>query len=184
MKLNPVRVGVAVMAMAAALTASPAQAAPPSHFSEPIDLTYQDDYLTDFCGFPVSFTLSGTLETTLRYDESGAIVCEVDKQPGTTAIFTAPTTGHSFSFPFASMLRTDYTDGGALGSEATVHGSGLTLKVPGISAHAGMAVFSGIVVDHTSYGVPIVAFTGVISWVGHENDPDAVDAAFCSALAA
>jgi len=177
-------VGVAALAATVALTAAPAHAAPPSHFAEPINLTYQEDYLTDFCGIPVFFTLAGTLKTTLRYDGSGAIIAEVDTQPGATLSFTAPTTGKSFSFPFAAILHTDYTDGAALGSDAVAYGSGLSLKVPGISAHAGRVAFSAIVVDKTPYGVPIVAFTGVIFWAGHENDPDTVDAAFCSALAA
>jgi hypothetical protein len=59
----------------------------------------------------------------------------------------------------------------------------MSLKVPGISAEAGRAVFRGVVFGYTPYGVPLVAFTGVISWVGRENDPDTVDSAFCSALA-
>lgn len=165
------------------LTATPAQATPPGHFSEPVDVTYQDDYLTGFCGFEVLFSLVGTLKSTLHYDRSGNIIREVDTQPGLTLSFHSPETGKSFSFPFAAIHRTDYTDGAAVGSETISYGSGLSLRVPGISANAGRAVFSGVVVDHTSYGVPIVGFTGVISWVGHENDPDEVDAAFCSALA-
>lgn len=181
MNSNSIRLGIALVATTVALTSAPAQAAPPSHFSEPINLTYPEDYLTDLCGFPVFFSLVGTFETTLQYNRSGA-VSEIDTQPGTTLSFTAPTTGKSFSFPFASALHTDYPNGTKLGSEAIVSGSGLSLKVPGISAQAGTVVYSAVVVDKTSHGVPIVAFTGVISWVGHENDPDAVDAAFCSAL--
>jgi hypothetical protein len=183
MNRNSLRVGLAVTATMVALMAPPAQATPPGHFSEAVDLTYQEDYLTGFCGFPVFHSLVGTLKSTLHYDRSGAIVSETDTQPGATETFFAPTTGKSFSFPFASILRTDYTNGAALGSQAIATGSGMSLNVPGISAHAGRVVFSAIVFDHTSYGVPIVAFTGVISWVGHENDPDTVDAAFCSALA-
>ena len=179
MNRNTFRVGVAVMATTLALTATPAQAAPPAHFSERISLTYPEAYLTDLCGFPVFFSLVGNLDTTLLYDQCGAIISEIDTQPGATLSFTAPTTGKSFS----AINRTDYTDGAALGSETISSGGGLSLKVPGVSAQAGHAVFSGIVVDQTPYGVPIVAFTGVISWSGHENDPDAVDAAFCTALA-
>jgi hypothetical protein len=177
------RGALTALALAAALAPAPAQAGPPSHFSEPVDFTFPENYLTDLCGFPVFYSLVGTLETTLRHDRSGTIISEVDTQPGTTVIFSSPETGKSFSFPFAAILRTDYTDGAALGSETTSYGSGMSLNVPGISAHAGHAVFSGVVASYTPYGVPIVAFTSVISWVGHENDPDAVDAAFCNALA-
>jgi hypothetical protein len=171
------------LATMAALAAAPAQATRPSHFSEPVNLTFPEDYLTDFCGFEVFRSFVGTLKSTLLYDGSGKVIREIDTQPGATLSFYSPETGKSFSFPFAAILRTDYTNGAALGSEAVSYGSGLSLKVPGISAHAGRAVFSSVVVDHTPYGVPIVAFTGIISWVGHENDPDEVDAAFCEALA-
>jgi hypothetical protein len=174
---------VAGLATAAALAAGPAQATPPSHVSEPVDLTYQDDYLTDFCGFEVLFSLVGTLKATLRYDRSGNIISEIDTQPDLALTFHSPETGRSFSFPFAAINRTDYTDGAALGSETISYGGGLFLKVPGISANAGHAVFSGVVIDHTPSGIPIVAFTGVITSVGHETDPDATDAAFCEALA-
>lgn len=165
------------------LTATPAQATPPGHFSEPVDLTFQDDYLTDFCGFEVLFSLVGTLKSTLYYDRSGNIIREVDTQPGFTLSFHSPETGKSFSFPFAAILRTEYPDGAALGSESISYGGGLFLKVPGIPANAGYGGYTGVVVDHTPSGVPIIAFTGIISSVGHENDGDEVDAAFCSALA-
>ena len=81
------------------------------------------------------------------------------------------------------MLRTEYTNGGALGSDAISSGTGLGIKVPGVSADAGRVVFSAVVVDQTPDGVPIVAFTGVISEKGSPTDPDAIDAAICAALA-
>ena len=177
------RVGVAVVTMAAALTTASAQATPPSHFSEPVDFTFQLNYFTAVCGFPVFQSLVGTINTTLRYDRSGNIVSEVDTQPGATVTYSSPASGKSFSYPFASVLRTDYTNGAAVGSEATSYGNGLNFMVPGLPPEAGRAVFSGVVVATTPNGVPIVAFTGVISTSGHANDPDAVDAAICAALA-
>ena len=47
------------------------------------------------------------------------------------------------------MLRTDYTNGGALGSDATSYGSGLGIKVPGVPADSGRIVFDAVVVDTT-----------------------------------
>jgi hypothetical protein len=117
--------GLALVAMAAALTTASAQATPPSHFSEPVNFSFPLDYYTDLCGFPVVQTLDGTLNTTLRYDRSGNIISEVDTQPGATVTFSSSTSGKSISWPFADLLRTDYTDGGALGSDATSYGSGL-----------------------------------------------------------
>jgi hypothetical protein len=129
-------------------------------------------------------TLDGTLNTTLRYDRSGSIVSESDTQPGTTVTFSSPTSGKSFSWPFANLLRTDYTSGGALGSDATSYGSGLGIKVPGVpAADSGRIVYDAVVVDTAPSGVPIVAFEGVISVHGHETNADAVDAAVCAALA-
>jgi YD repeat-containing protein len=179
--------GLALIASAAAAATpfSSAQASPPSHFSEPVNFRFPLDYYTDLCGFPVVQTLDGTLNTTLRYDGSGNIVSEIDTQPGTTVTFSSPTSGKSISWPFADVLRTDYTNGAALGSDATSYGSGLGVKVPGVpAADSGRIVFDAVVVDSTSYGVPIVAFEGVISVQGRASDGDAVDAAVCAALAA
>ena len=176
-------VALALVATVSALITASAQAIPPSHFSEPVNFNFALDYYTNLCGFPVVQSLVGTLDTTLRYDRSGSIISEVDTQPGTTVTVSSPTSGKSFSWPYATILHTDYTNGGALGSKATSYGSGLASKVPGVSSDAGRVVFDAVVVDSTPYGVPIVAFTGVISLTGHTTDPDAVDAAICAALA-
>jgi hypothetical protein len=169
--------------MLAALTTASAQAAPPSHFSEPVNFSFQNGYYTGLCGFPVVQSLRGKLNTTLRYDRSGSLVREIDTQPGTTVTYSSPRSGKSFSWPFAAMLRTDYTNGGALGSDAISYGSGLRIKVPGMPANAGRIVFDAVVVDITPDGIPIVAFEGVISETGPEKDFDALDAAICAALA-
>ena len=178
---SPVALALAVI-MSALMTAS-AQAQPPSHFAEPVNFSFPLDYYTNLCGFPVFQSLVGTLNTTLRYDRSGSIVSEIDTQPGTTVTFSSPTSGKSFSWPYAAILHTDYTNGGALGSNATAYGNGFSMKVPGIPADAGRVVFDAVVFDSTPYGVPIIAFTGVISVAGHTNDPDTLDAAICAALA-
>jgi hypothetical protein len=173
---------LALVAIVSALIIASAQATPPSHFSEPVNFDFPNDYYTNLCGFPVVQSLDGTLDTTLRYDRSGSIISEVDTQPGTTVTFSSPTSGKSFSWPYANILHTDYTNGGALGSKATAYGSGLSMNVPGVPANAGRAVFDAVVFDSTPYGVPIVALTGVISVTGYTTDPDAVDAAICAAL--
>ena len=135
MNLDRVRAAIAagVVVMVTAMTATAAQAARPSHFSDPVNFTYPLDYYTDLCGFPVYFSLVGTLNTTLGYDRSGRIVSELDTQPGTTETFSSPASGRSFSFPFASLLRTNYTNGGVLGSDAIpVEGRQREHLLPGV----------------------------------------------------
>lgn len=183
MKRSRSRMGVGLVAMVAALTTASAQATPPSHFSEARNISFQLGYYTDLCGFPVFQSVVGTINTTLFYDRSGSIVSEVDTQPGATLSFSSPTSGKSLSWPFGNMLRTEYTNGAAIGSDAISYGSGLSIKVPGVSADSGRVVFSAVVVDTTPDGVPLVGFTGVISEKGSPTDPDAIDAAICAALA-
>jgi YD repeat-containing protein len=181
-----IRIAAASLIVAAGLigaVAAPASATPSSHFSEPVNFSFQLNYYTNLCGFPVFQSLVGTINTTLRYDSAGNIVSEVDTQPGTTLTFSSPTSGKSLSWPFALVGRTDYTNGGAVGSEATAYGSGLSIKAPGVSADGGRVVFSAVVVATTPDGIPIIGFTGVISSSAHPADPDAIDAAICAALA-
>ena len=73
--------GLALVAMAGALTTASAQATPPSHFSEPVNFSFQLGYYTDLCGFPVFQSLDGTLNTTLRYDRSGRSSARLTPSP-------------------------------------------------------------------------------------------------------
>ena len=183
MKRIRLAVGIAVLVTATGFVTTSAQGRAPSHHSERVDFTFPLADLSAVCGFPVEQSLTGTLKTTLRYDRSGRLVTELDTQPGTIITFSSPASGKSFSFPFSALLRTEYTNGGAIGSPATSYGSGLSLKVPGLPSDAGRIVFDAVVVAITPGGIPIVAFTGVISANGHTNDGAAVDAAICRALA-
>jgi hypothetical protein len=163
-----------------AIAAEPAAAAEPRRVRDTVDVSYPLDYYTQLCGFPVRFRLSGPIDSLLFFDRSGAIVREVDTQPGATQTFSSPY--GSFSFPFATTLRTTYTDGAAVGSSAVATGSGLAGKVPGIPADAGQITYEGVVVAISPAGIPIVGFSGIMSTHGHANDPAVFDAAICNAL--
>jgi hypothetical protein len=63
-----------------------------------------------------------------------------------------------------------------------VTGYGLSAKVPGIPADAGIAVFAGHVAFIDPDGVPIVAFDELVSIRGHTSDPTVFEAAVCAAL--
>lgn len=162
------------------ISAGTAHAAAPVRLSDTVDVSYPLGYYTHLCGFPVRFRLAGRIDSTLFFDQSGSVVREVDTQPGATETFSSPYA--SFSFPFASTLVTTYEHGAAIDASAIATGAGLAGKAPGIPADAGRITYQGVVVDISPAGIPIVAFSAVLTMSGHANDPAAADAAICRAL--
>jgi len=153
------------------------------HIDTPVDITYEAYYFTGRCGFKVMFSLTGVLRADLVLDPSGAVIREIDTQPGTTIEYSSPTTGKSFSFPFSCILQTDYPGGARVGGRAVCQGSGLYDKFPGVHADAGIVYFdSGTVVEMTPDGVPIVDPGPVTRASGTTVDPAAIDAAVCQKL--
>src|SRR5829696_3683985 len=170
--------------VASATLASTASAAAPTRISIPIDSTAPSRLLTSACGFDVSITQVGTLKAIVFHDQSGAIIRELDTQPGTQLILSSSTTGKSFAFPFASVFRYEYPTGTTPGSEAVVTVTGLGDKVPGISADAGRIVFgNATVLFVNSSGIPIVDFGSQTLSNGRSNDATTLVTAICSALA-
>ena len=182
MKAKIISVAAAVMA-ALALGVGPAAATAPRIVKTSVNVSFPDDYYTGVCHFAVDFFNVGTLEAKLYSDQTGMIVHEIDTSPHDTVGWSSPDTGKTFAFPNAAQLITDYPQGIAVGSPATITGSGITAKIPGLAADAGIAVFAGHVAFVDNDGVPIVAFDEFISSHGHANDPAAFDAALCAALA-
>ena len=174
-------VGLVVAAAVLTMTTA-ASAAPPRIVTTEVNFSFPDSYLTQLCGVQVEFFHVGTLRSKLYFNREGAVTREIDTSQRDRFGWRSPTTGHSVQIPFATTMVTDYPTGAAVGSPATVTGSGLSLKVPGLPAEAGRAVFAGHVVAINADGVPIVAFDKLVSITGHSNDPDAVDAAICAAL--
>jgi hypothetical protein len=174
---------VGLIVTAAVLTVpSSAGAALPRIVTSHVDVSVTDSYFTQLCGFEVRFFNVGTFNSKLFVDETGTVVREIDTSPGDPAGWSSPASGRTIVFPASAKLTTDYPNGNALGSAATVTGTGLSAKVPGIPADAGIAVFAGHVAYIDPDGVPIVAFDQLISINGHSSDPAVFEAAVCAAL--
>ena len=171
------------LTVAAALLVMPsgAGAAPPRIVTIHVDVSVVDSYFTQLCGFEVRFFNVGTFNSKLFVDETGTIVREIDTYPADKAGWSSPASGRSIAFPSATLI-TEYPNGTALGSPATVTGTGLSAKIPGIPADAGIAVFAGHVAFIDPDGVPIVAFDQLLSITGHSSDPAVFEAAVCAAL--
>jgi hypothetical protein len=165
-------------------SASDAGAAAPTHVAFPVDQTFAIPELAPICGFDVSLNVRGTYNGTIFHDGAGAIVRELDTQPNTRLTWSSPTTGKSFAYPFSTTFHYDYLNGTAPGSRVVVTASGFGDKTPGVPASAGRIVFEdAVLLFVTPDGVPIVDYGMPTFATGHSNDPDAVDAAICAALA-
>ena len=163
---------------------STASGASPTFVSFPINHTSPMPALTPVCGFDVSLTVAGTYKATVFYDQSGMVVRELNTQPGTELIWSSPTTGKAFAYPFSTVFRTEYPNGTTPGSPAVVTMTGLGDKAPGIPADAGQLVFdNATVLFVNSDGVPIVDYGLPTSSHGDTNDRHALYAALCDALA-
>jgi hypothetical protein len=174
---------VGLFVTAVMLTAAPnAGAAAPRIVTTNVNVSFPDEHLTQLCGVEVQFFNVGTLNSKLFVDETGSITREIDTTEGDKVGWSSPTTGRSIVFPYGATLITEYPNGTAVGSAVTVTGSGLSLKLPGLSAEAGIAVFAGHVAFIDPDGVPIVAFDALLSIKGRSNDPALFDAAVCAAL--
>jgi len=125
---------VALLALGGGLLgAAPAWATPPKHFHSPLNISFPNDELSDACGFDVVDVLAGPIDITLFYDQGGTLVREIDTFPTLTLAITAPSTGKSIGSRVAAPVITDYTGGGAVGTAAVVHFTGLQLMLgPGV----------------------------------------------------
>lgn len=164
------------------LGATPAWATPPQHFHQQINLSFPDDELSAACGFDVVVVLAGNANTTLSYDQSGALVRSTVTGPGFTQSFTAPSTGKSIVSRQPFPVITDYTGGGAVGTLAVARATGLVFMFqPGVM-FTGRQVFEAVVVGHTDpEGIPIFGPPTLISQSGNFFSGDLVPL-ICAAL--
>jgi hypothetical protein len=87
---------VALLALGGGLlAATPAWATPPKHFHEQFNVSFPDDEFSAACGFDVVEVFAGNVNTTLFYDQSGALVRSTVTGPTFTQSYTAPSTGKS-----------------------------------------------------------------------------------------
>jgi hypothetical protein len=144
--------------------------------------TFTDPILSSVCGQQVDVSVDGDFKATLFFDQSGNPIREVDTQPSVRLVYSAPSTGKSFSFPLGVAVHTDYANGVAPGAQATVTFTGQPGPLTGVLAPgAGRAVFDGVVLFVDTNGIPIVApitpTTVSGNWAGQKA------AKICAALA-
>jgi hypothetical protein len=163
------------------LGATPAWATPPQHFHQQFNLSFPDDELSAACGFDVVVVLGGNANTTLFYDQSGALVRSTFTFPAGTLSFTAPSTGKSIVSRSPFPVITDYTGGGAVGTLAVARATGLVFMLqPGVML-TGRTVFEVVVTGHTDEGIPIFEEGKLISQSGNFFSGD-VAPLICAAL--
>jgi hypothetical protein len=97
--------------------------------------------------------------------------------------WSSPTTGRSFTYPFSTVFHVTYPEGIDPGDPVVATVTGLDNKTPGISATAGFTRFTGGTVLFVEDGVPYTNHGEPSLSHGRPNEPEAVDAALCAALA-
>ena len=163
------------------LGATPAWATPPQHFHQQFNLSIPDDELSAACGFDVVVVFAGNVNTTLFYDQSGALVRSTVTGPTFTQSFTAPSTGKSIVSRSPFPVITDYTGGGAVGTAAVARATGLVFKLqPGVM-FTGRQVFDAVVEGQSPEGIPENMTGDLISQSGNFFPGDDVPF-LCAAL--
>jgi hypothetical protein len=172
---------ILTFASVALLGAGAATSTPPIHATATfVDVTFPDPVLSAACGTTVYITLDGTIKGTLFRDKSGNIVGEIDTQPGLRLTYSNDA-GGSISFPWALVSHTDYSNGAAVGSLATVTLTGNAGSFTGfVGPGNGRIVLSGVVFAVDDNGVPLTAFTDLVSISGNFRSQTT---AICGALA-
>jgi hypothetical protein len=178
-------VTVALSVLAVPATSSAQRAV---HLQNAVDISdsFESPLLSGACGFPVTVTVSGALDTTLIYNDAGLVVRQIVNTPAARATFSSPF--GSFSFPEAATSVFTYPGGATLGSTANFTSSGLLRfgLVPGFGvSNAGIdIVANAVVVEITPEGIPIVDFTEstVVISHGNRNSDEEIFSAICAAL--
>ncbi len=109
---------VALLALLTVALAAPAAAARPEMFTESINETFPDEFLSEECGFPVSVTLSGTDRVRIWRDADGNPTRELV----TINIHGTISAGAgTLSFVDAGMDKATFLPGG--GVRVEIHGN-------------------------------------------------------------
>ena len=149
-----------------------ASAAAPLRVSFPLQFEFEDEGLSEECGFQVLISADGRFDATLHSLPNGGAAIEIDRQVATWT-YSVPATGASFSYVNVIIARFDYPEGPVVGAPATVTLTGTDQHVPGAPADAGRLVFDSTI-DHISpEGFP-VAYLGeprIVRGSHVESDP-------------
>jgi hypothetical protein len=170
------------------LMAAEATASPPTRITLNIDATFASPFLTGLCGIPVSLHEQGTVTVTLFYDQSGAVIRELDTIPGGFSVTRfSPAdeggTGKSSTSVEHTSYKTLYPEGTALGDPAIIIATGLQrTSGPGNPRFVGRQVFEAVIVGETLEGIPVADPVALISQSGQFGDPEAFFQAVCDTL--
>src|SRR5262245_20434021 len=115
------------------------QAAPPTHTSVDIDVTFFAPGTSAFCGFPVYRTDKGTVNITLLYASDGTLKREDDSAPNFSTTWFSPSTaaggtGKSITTGSPATLHTEYPEGAFVGAPAILKLTGMQSKIPELAA--------------------------------------------------
>lgn len=157
-------VSLAVAAMLA--TGARASANAPLQEWKSFDTTVKATGASAICGFDIWRHVEGSAHFIVFRDSSGAIVREVDTFPALTNTIYAPSTGKSYTSVSPAVLRTYYTNGAAIGSEATAILTGLVEVYGDVGMDGGRLVFLARVVRFDAAGVPLIKGYATVSSVG------------------
>lgn len=150
---------VALLALlAAVLLPAPAAAQErTAHFRFEVDRTYQDRFLTGFCGFDVFYRAQGGVNVTLSYDEGGRVAREIDTFPSYTVTTFAPASGRSYTSAAPLVLATEYhPDGTAVATYTGLSGIAYVPGAPPMGIVAGRLVVNAMVTGTSPEGIPLI----------------------------
>jgi hypothetical protein len=177
--MRRISLALAVGGLLAVTLAAPAAAQRAVHITGiPIAVSVVDDFLSDACGYEVTFTLTGTGSVTLVYNDAGLVIREVDTEPAARLTFSG--NGNSFSYPGNTILVASYPEGATIGAPAEVIWTGFFGKLPGSIPNAGPDMIVGHVTALTAEGIPLIEFDDVIA--SHGPRPEGFVEGVCAAL--
>jgi hypothetical protein len=136
---------------------------------------------SNVCGFEVRGHFEGDQHFAVFYDNTGAIVREVDTFPSFKVTIYAPSTGKSYTSAGPAVLTQYYTNGAAVGSPVTAILTGLLERLPGIGMEGGRFVYNAVVIGYDPAGVPLIRFVSEVSSVGPDLETT-IGAARCAAV--
>jgi hypothetical protein len=150
-------VGLSIAALALGW-APAATAAEPLRVAFPVHLEFEDEGLSEACGFQVLITVDGKFDAALHTLPNGSAAFEIDRQVARWT-FAAATTGASFNYVNVITAVFDYPEGLEVGAPATISLMGSSEHVPGTPAVAGRLVFDSTIDHIGAEGFP-VAYLG------------------------
>lgn len=160
----------ALVTLIAAIVIPTAGAAPPIHeevaFS---DITYDDLYLSDACGFTVIDNLSANVSVTFFPADHGSPAHEVDTLTHGVITYSSPDTGNSLTQSMNGTAHTVYPEGTSPGNPALLTFIGVNMSSLGTGPPgAGQLVANGTILVNDDLGVPVTMFdtSGIVSMRG------------------